>query len=326
MPVNERSHRPFGPTQNAPCALILAAGRGERLRPLTDTTPKPLLPVHGKPMIEWHLLALAAAGVQQVVINTAWLEEQFPAALGDGSRWGLRITYSHEGRQWGGALETGGGVATALQALALHDDQPFWLVSGDIVVPGFTFDPAVAERFADSADWGLLWMVPNPPFHPRGDFCLDEGGRLRRLAPPTAPGTAPVASSGRAMTYASLALLKPALVQGLQPGQHRGELGHQVALAQRAGAEVDRSKGQPVRDCAAGAAASAGGVGAGAGGAVSLAASSASRAIGKFAPNCTMASMSSPSMDLIALIMSSAVRIEYEAGLLPRMWLKRTTS
>ncbi|MFM7971974.1 MAG: NDP-sugar synthase [Betaproteobacteria bacterium] len=219
MPVNERSHRPLGPTPNAPCALILAAGRGQRLRPLTDTTPKPHLPVHGKPMIEWHLLALAAAGVREVVINTAWLEEQFPAALGDGSRWGLRITYSHEGRQWGGALETGGGVVTALQALALHDDQPFWLVSGDIVVPGFAFESGVAERFAHSADWGLLWMVPNPPFHTRGDFCLDEGGRLQRLSPPTAPGAAPVAPSGRAMTYASLALLKPALVQGLQPGQ-----------------------------------------------------------------------------------------------------------
>jgi MurNAc alpha-1-phosphate uridylyltransferase len=240
MPMTEPSLRPLEPAPKAPCALILAAGRGERMRPLTDTIPKPLLPVYGKPMIEWHLLALAGAGVRQVVINTAWLEAQFPAALGDGSRWGLRITYSHEGRQWGGALETGGGVATALQALALHDDEPFWLVSGDIVVPGFAFDPAVAEGFAHSADWGLLWMVPNPPFHPRGDFSVGPGGRLQRLVPPTATAATaataasaasaasaaptpeatgtPGGSSGRAMTYANLALLKPALVQGLQPG------------------------------------------------------------------------------------------------------------
>ena len=99
----------------APRALILAAGRGERMRPLTDSMPKPLLPVQGKPLIEWHLLALATAGVKDVVINTAWLEDQFPVALGDGSRWGLRIVYSHEGRDHGGALETAGGIATALR-------------------------------------------------------------------------------------------------------------------------------------------------------------------------------------------------------------------
>ena len=87
----------------APRALILAAGRGERMRPLTDTTPKPLLPVRGRPLIVWHLEALARAGVRDVVINTAWLEEQFPAALGDGRRWGLRIIWSMEQREHGGA-------------------------------------------------------------------------------------------------------------------------------------------------------------------------------------------------------------------------------
>ena len=86
-------------------AIILAAGRGERMRPLTDHTPKPLLPVRGRPMLEWHLLALARAGVQEVVINTAWLEDQIPAALGDGARWGLRIHYSMEGRDHGGAQQ-----------------------------------------------------------------------------------------------------------------------------------------------------------------------------------------------------------------------------
>ena len=99
-------------------ALILAAGRGERLRPLTDHTPKPLLAVRGQPLIAWHLAALAAAGVREVVINTAWLEPQFPAVLGDGSRWGLRLHYSCEGRDHGGALETAGGIAKALPLLA----------------------------------------------------------------------------------------------------------------------------------------------------------------------------------------------------------------
>src|SRR5687767_14547351 len=98
-------------------ALILAAGRGERMRPLTDHTPKPLLQVRGKPLIAWHLDSLARAGVKEVVINTAWLEDQFPAALGDGSAWGLRIRYSHEGALFGGALETAGGIATALPLL-----------------------------------------------------------------------------------------------------------------------------------------------------------------------------------------------------------------
>ncbi len=94
-------------------ALILAAGRGERMRPLTDITPKPLLAVQGKPLIVWHLEALARDGVRDVVVDAAHLEEQFPAALGDGSRWGLRIRYSMEGRDHGGALETAGGIAQA---------------------------------------------------------------------------------------------------------------------------------------------------------------------------------------------------------------------
>jgi MurNAc alpha-1-phosphate uridylyltransferase len=113
-----------------PRALILAAGRGERMRPLTDTCPKPLFTVHGKPLIVYHLEALAAAGVRQVVINTAWLEEDFPVLLGDGSRWGLRIDYSTEGRDHGGALETAGGIAKALPWLAPLGNEAFWVVSG----------------------------------------------------------------------------------------------------------------------------------------------------------------------------------------------------
>jgi N-acetyl-alpha-D-muramate 1-phosphate uridylyltransferase len=187
-------------------ALILAAGRGERMRPLTDSTPKPLLPVRGKPLIEWHLEALARAGVREVVINTAWLEEQFPAALGDGSRWGLSIRWSTEGRDHGGALETAGGIAKALPWLG----ELFWLVSGDIFVPGFGFDPAAAERFAERHDLlAHLWLVPNPDFHAQGDFGIDaEGYGL-------ADGTGP---DGRRWTYANLALCRAELCAAIAPG------------------------------------------------------------------------------------------------------------
>jgi MurNAc alpha-1-phosphate uridylyltransferase len=162
-----------------PQALILAAGRGERMRPLTDHTPKPLLAVQGKPLIEWHLEALARAGVRDVVINTAWLEEQFPAALGDGTRWGLRIHWSHEGRDHGGALETAGGIAKALPRLG----ETFWVVSGDVFLPGFEFRVADAARFAASGRLGELWMVDNAPHHPQGDFGIDADGLALREAP-----------------------------------------------------------------------------------------------------------------------------------------------
>jgi MurNAc alpha-1-phosphate uridylyltransferase len=124
-------------------ALILAAGRGERMRPLTEHTPKPLLHVQGKALIEWHLEALSRDGVKDVVINTAYLEEQFPPTLGDGSRWGLRIHYSMEGRDHGGALETAGGMAKARPLLG----DAFWLVAGDVFVPGFRFDAQAAQAF-----------------------------------------------------------------------------------------------------------------------------------------------------------------------------------
>ncbi len=154
-------------------ALILAAGRGERMRPLTDRCPKPLLPVGGKALIAWHLEALAAAGVREVVINTAWLEAQFPATLGDGSRWGLSIRYSMEQRDHGGALETAGGIAKALPWLAPPGQDSFWVVSGDVFLPGFAFSAADAARFADNSTLAHLWLVPNASHHPTGDFGLD---------------------------------------------------------------------------------------------------------------------------------------------------------
>jgi hypothetical protein len=160
----------------SPHAIVLAAGRGERMRPLTDHTPKPLLPVRGRPLIEWHLLALQRAGVREVVVNTAWLEELFPAALGDGRRYGLRLHYSMEGRDHGGALETAGGIAKALPLLG----EAFWVVSGDVFLPGFGFDAAPAAAVLDGRHDAHLWMVRNAPHHPRGDFALGPARSRRR--------------------------------------------------------------------------------------------------------------------------------------------------
>ncbi|MCC7544907.1 MAG: nucleotidyltransferase family protein [Aquabacterium sp.] len=187
-------------------ALILAAGRGERMRPLTDHTPKPLLMVQGKRLIEWHLEALARDGVQRVVINTAYLEDQFEPTLGDGSRWGLQIIYSHEGRDHGGALETAGGMAKALP----HLGEVFWVLAGDVFVPGFRFEASAAQSFQQSQDWGHMWLVPNPPHVPQGDFALSPQGRVRRKAPesPTTP----------TYTYSTIGLYGPEMVVGIQPG------------------------------------------------------------------------------------------------------------
>jgi MurNAc alpha-1-phosphate uridylyltransferase len=205
-------------------ALILAAGRGERMRPLTDHTPKPLLPVAGKPLIEWHLEALARAGVREIVINTAWLEDQIVAALGDGSRFGVAIRYSLEGRDHGGALETAGGIAKALPLLVDHPDDPFWLVSGDIHAPQFPFDPEAARRFARSAATAHLWLVPNPPYHPKGDFGLAADGFG------VGDGTGP---DGSTWTYANLALCRASLCDGIVPGT-RAALGPLLFAGMRA--------------------------------------------------------------------------------------------
>ena len=184
-------------------ALILAAGRGERMRPLTDKTPKPLLAVQGKPLIAWHLESLARAGVTDVVINTAWLEEQFAAALGDGSTFGLRIRYSHEGARFGGALETAGGIATALP---LMEDAPFWLVAGDVFMPGFSFPGADAERFDASGALAHIYLVPNPPHNPKGDFGIGASGLALSRADPQ-------------FTYSTLGLYRPALFGNTPAGQ-----------------------------------------------------------------------------------------------------------
>ncbi len=192
-------------------ALILAAGRGERMRPLTDVTPKPLLAVQGKPLIVWHLEALARDGVKDVVINTAHLEDQFPAALGDGSRWGLRIRYSMEQRDHGGALETAGGIAKALPLLGDGPHQAFWVLAGDVFVPGFRFSADAAEAFTQGSDWGHLWLVSNPPHVPQGDFALSAQGRmaLKDQAPADWPRH----------TYSTIGLYRADMVEGLKVGE-----------------------------------------------------------------------------------------------------------
>jgi MurNAc alpha-1-phosphate uridylyltransferase len=148
-------------------ALIFAAGLGERMRPLTERTPKPLLEAGGKPLIVWHLEKLAAIGVNYVAINTSHLAEQFPEALGDGSRWGLRIRYLYEGAV---PLETGGGL---LNALPLLGPEPVLAISGDVWC-----DADFAALPAEPQGLGHLLMVTNPAHHPGGDFRLDARGFL----------------------------------------------------------------------------------------------------------------------------------------------------
>ena len=172
-------------------ALLLAAGRGERMRPLTDSTPKPLLTAHGKPLMQWPLEALARGGFNQVVINTAWLGEQISEQFGDVfvpqppsyireqllNQECLQICYSHEGRDFDGALETAGGIARALPLLCPPDAtgeyaDVFWVLAGDVFAPDFVFTPAAVERFTASGKLAHLWLVPNPDHNPRGDFGL----------------------------------------------------------------------------------------------------------------------------------------------------------
>jgi MurNAc alpha-1-phosphate uridylyltransferase len=175
-------------------ALLFAAGRGERMRPLTDTTPKPLLEAGGKRLIEWHLERLAAAGVREVVINTAHLAERFPEALGDGSRWGVHIQYSREGVV---PLETGGGM---LHALPLLGSGAFLAINADVFTDfDFASLPTEPDGLAE------LVLVDNPPQHPRGDFGIDAGGRL--LPHADSPG------ADRALTFAGIGVYRPEILR-----------------------------------------------------------------------------------------------------------------
>ncbi|QHJ01524.1 NTP transferase domain-containing protein [Xylophilus rhododendri] len=178
--------------------MLLAAGRGSRMRPLTDRCPKPLLELRGKPLMQWALEAMARDGIERVVVNTGWLGELIPARLGDGSALGLALEYSEETRDFGDALETAGGIARALPRLG----EVFWLAAGDVFAPDFVFDPAAVARFTAGDALAHLWLVPNPPQHPRGDFHLAEDGRA---SSPPADDPAP------RLTYSTIGLFRAAL-------------------------------------------------------------------------------------------------------------------
>ncbi|MCL4769138.1 MAG: nucleotidyltransferase family protein [Burkholderiaceae bacterium] len=224
---------PSSPPLAQPPALLLAAGRGERMRPLTDTCPKPLLRVRGQPLLQWHLQALHAAGVRRAVINTAWLGEQISAHFQDAlspqgapdKRNTLSIFYSHEGRDFGGALETAGGIARALPQLG----DVFWLAAGDVFVPGFGFDAAAAQAFAASPMLAHLWLVPNPAHNPRGDFGLSPEGLALNLPPE---------STQPRYTYSTIALLRAALFAppwcDIPPGNPQGLAAPLAPLLRRA--------------------------------------------------------------------------------------------
>ena len=194
-------------------ALILAAGRGERMRPLTDGTPKPLLEVRGKALIDWHAEALARSGFTELVINTAWLGAQISDHFGRRSnQYGyslLLISYSHEGTDFGRALETAGGIARALPLLG----EVFWVLAGDVFVPGFEFSQAAVSRFVASSKLAHLWLVPNPAHNPRGDFGLSPGGLALNLA---ADDNAP------RHTYSTIGLYRRALFDALPFGNPQG--------------------------------------------------------------------------------------------------------
>lgn len=179
--------------------MILAAGRGDRMRPLTDQIPKPLIEIGGRSLVLRHLQGLRAAGVHEFVINLGWLGDKLREALGDGAALGVQISYSEEG--WP-ALESGGGLHHALPLLG---EQPFLVVNGDVYAD-YPW-PALLRRAADLPPETLahLVMVPNPPHNPRGDFTLDEDGRIRN-------------EGAARLTFSGISIHRPEIFAGCQPG------------------------------------------------------------------------------------------------------------
>jgi MurNAc alpha-1-phosphate uridylyltransferase len=191
-----------------PC-LLLAAGRGERMRPLTDTTPKPLLQIQGKSLLQWHIEALVAANTNRVVINHAWLGEQIELALGNGANWGIQIQYSPEET----ALETAGGIH---QALPLINPEPYFLViNGDVFCPGFPI-AAFTSRFqahlnSETKPLAYVALVPNPPQHPEGDFYLQGDHVSDKPITPLLQETK--------LTFSGIGIYHQSLFKDLQPGK-----------------------------------------------------------------------------------------------------------
>jgi MurNAc alpha-1-phosphate uridylyltransferase len=190
-------------------AMIFAAGRGERMRPLTDACPKPLLKVRGRPLVTWHVLNLVRAGITEIVINTAHLGHMFEEELGDGSKYGAKIQYSHEKV----ALETFGGIANALHLLG---DAPFLAVSGDIYCPYFDFSQ-VKDVLHDKDIWGnphapdkrdvaWLYLTPNPFHNPDGDFALDMYTLSNQGTPK--------------WNFAGIGVYRPEMFAEITPGEH----------------------------------------------------------------------------------------------------------
>jgi MurNAc alpha-1-phosphate uridylyltransferase len=202
-------------------AMILAAGRGERMRPLTDNSPKPLLTVHGKALIDWHVEALAQGGFTDLLINTAWLGDQIPVHFeaqkvlqaNKHGREQLSISYSHEGLDFGGALETAGGIARALPQLGAM----FWVLAGDVFVPGFRFLQSAVDAFAASNKLAHLWLVPNPAHNPNGDFGLSADAGVVGLAL-----NLPAGSSEPRYTFSTIALYRKIFFDDLPFGNPKG--------------------------------------------------------------------------------------------------------
>ena len=259
-PVDPRPAPTLIPARRPLRAMLLAAGRGERMRPLTDTLPKPLLLAGGKPLIIWHLERLAASGVRDVVINHAWLGERIEAALGDGSALGLRIRYSPEAT----ALETAGGIARALPLLVDEapgepsDDHPFLVISADVFTD-FDLGRASTIALQMSASGDTCWcvMADNPSHHGGGDFRLD-GGRLESgaVAGPAdastesakavtvgaAAGASAASPATSTLTYAGIGLFRPRLFRDIVPGTKlalRPILEREIAAGRAAGERHD---------------------------------------------------------------------------------------
>jgi N-acetyl-alpha-D-muramate 1-phosphate uridylyltransferase len=229
-------------------AMILAAGRGERMRPLTDTCPKPLLTARGKALMQWPMEALLREGFRSQLINTAWLGEQIEAYFlsqnclqpayslrrmlsnSEQLEASLQLQFSHEGRDFGGALETAGGICRALPALA----DVFWVLAGDVFMPQFEFSRAAYDSFAQSDVLAHIWLVPNPTHNPSGDFGLSARGQALHL---------PKDAGHTLYTFSTVALYKKALFAQpfchIPPGNPQGE---KAALAPLLRAAMDAGR------------------------------------------------------------------------------------